>query len=188
MTHMEDIKIIALFFERSEQAIAELDKKYGAAVKKTAANILSDRMDVEECVNDTYLRTWNSIPPHKPSPLVSYVCKIARNLAIDRYHANKAEKRNGAFDLILDEMEECVPSGLRVETELEAKELSAAISRFLLTLSREDRFLFVRRYWYADSVAELAAETCGSADRISVRLFRIRQKLKKSLQKEGYLA
>jgi len=188
VTHLEDSRIIALFFERSEQAIAELDNKYGSAIKKTAANILNDRLDVEECVNDTYLRTWNSIPPQKPSPLVSYVCKIARNLALDRYHANKAEKRNDAFDLILDEMEECIPSMLRVETEIEAKELSAAISRFLLTLSRDDRFLFVRRYWYADSVKELAAETRGNADRISVRLFRIREKLKKSLVKEGYLA
>ena len=92
MTHLEDSKIIALFFERSEQAIAELDNKYGSAIKKTAANILNDRLDVEECVNDTFLRTWNNIPPQKPSPLVSYVCKIARNLALDRYNANKAER------------------------------------------------------------------------------------------------
>lgn len=188
MTHLEDSKIIALFFERSEQAIAELDKQYGSAIKKTAANILNDRLDVEECVNDTYLRAWNSIPPQKPSPLVSYVCKIARNLAINRYHANIAEKRNGAFDLILDEMENCIPSGMGVETEIEAKELSAAISRFSMTLSRDDRFLFVRRYWYADSVTDLAAMTNGSANRISVRLFRIREKLKESLLKEGYLA
>ena len=185
---MEDSKIVALFFERSEQAVAELDKQYGAAVKRTAAHILNDRLDVEECVNDTYWKTWNSIPPQKPSSLGCYVCKIARNLAIDRYHANKAEKRNGDFDLILDEMEECIPSGMRVETELEAKELSAAISRFLLTLSREDRFLFVRRYWYADPVTALAAVTHGSANRISVRLFRIREKLRKTLTKEGYLA
>ena len=95
MTHLEDSKIIALFHERSEQAIAELDKKYGSAVKRTAANILTDRLDVEECANDTYLRAWNSIPPQKPDPLVSYVCKIARNLALDKYHANRAKKRNG---------------------------------------------------------------------------------------------
>ncbi len=187
MTHLEDSNIIAMFNERSEQAIAELDKKYGPAVRKTAANILNDRLDVEECVNDTYLRTWNNIPPQDPKPLVSYVCKIARNLAVNRYHANKAEKRNRTFDLILDEMEECIPSGTSVETEIDAKELSSAISRFLLTLDRNDRFLFVRRYWYADSVKELAALTNGSADRISVRLFRIREKLKQSLIKEGYL-
>ncbi len=185
---MEDSTIIALFFERSEQAIAELDKKYGSAIKKTAANILSDRSDVEECVNDTYLRAWNSIPPHKPNPLISFVCKIARNLALDKYRTNKAEKRNSEFDLILDEMEACIPSDMCVETEIEEKELSSAISRFLLTLNRDDRFLFVRRYWYADSITELAALTNTSTNRISVRLFRIREKLKKTLLKEGYLA
>ena len=88
---MEDSKIISLFFERSEQAIEALNQKYGAAVKKTAANILDDRLDVEECVNDTYLRVWNNIPPHTPDPLAGYVCKIARNLAVNRYHANRAE-------------------------------------------------------------------------------------------------
>ena len=187
MTHLEDSKIINLFFARSEQAIEELDRTYGSAVKKTAANILRDRLDVEECVNDTYLRVWNSIPPQCPNPLVSYVCKIARNLAINRYHTCKAEKRNNAFTLVLDEMEECIPSNLRVETELEAKELGIAINRFLSTLSKEDRFLFVRRYWYADPVADLAAMTGSSANRISVRLFRIRDRLKKALMKEGFL-
>ena len=185
---LEDSKIISLFFARSEMAVEELDRKYGNTIRKMAANILSDRLDVEECVNDTYLRAWNSIPPQNPNPLVSYVCKIIRNLAIDRYHANKAEKRNGSFDLVLEEMEECIPSEMNVETEYEAKELAAAINRFLSTLSREDRFLFVRRYWYGDSVTDLVALTKGNANRISVRLFRIREKLKKSLTKEGFLA
>ena len=185
---MEDSAIISLFFERSEQAIDELNRKYGAAVKKTAANILDDRLDVEECVNDTYLRVWNNIPPHAPSPLAGYVCKIARNLAVNRYHANRAEKRSGSYALVLDEMEECIPSGVSVETEYDAKELSAAINRFLSTLDKEDRFLFVRRYWYADSVTELAVLTNRSANRISVRLFRLREKLRITLMKEGFLA
>ena len=188
MTRLEDSKIISLFFERSEQAVEELNRKYGAAVKKTAANILRDRLDVEECVNDTYLRTWNSIPPQKPNPLVSYVCKIARNLALDRYRANSAEKRNGNFDLVLDEMEECVPSTMNVETEYEAKELTSEINRFLSGLNRDDRYLFVRRYWYGDSPEDLAAATNSSPNRISVRLFRIRKKLKETLMKEGLLA
>jgi RNA polymerase sigma factor, sigma-70 family len=183
---LEDSGIIDLFFARSEQAIEELGRKYGPAVKKTAANILNDRLDVEECANDTYLGCWNSIPPQKPNPLVSYVCKIARNLAVNRYHANRAEKRNGNYDLILDELEESIPSSMDVETEAEAKDLTAAINRFLKTLSREDRFLFVRRYFYADSVTDLAAMTDNSANHISVRLFRIRGKLKKTLMKEGY--
>ncbi len=187
MTRMEDSRIISLFFERSEQAIEELDRKHGPAVKRTAANILQDRLDVEECVSDTYLRTWNSIPPQAPNPLASYVCRIAHNLAIDRYHANRAEKRNGKYDLVLDEMEECIPSGMSVETELEAKELGASINRFLGSLSREDRFLFVRRYWYADPVRDLAAMTHSSPNRISVRLFRLREKLRNTLTKEGLL-
>ena len=187
MTRTEDSKIISLFFERSEQAIEELDRKHGPAVKKTAANILQDRLDVEECVSDTYLRTWNSIPPQTPNPLASYVCRIAHNLAIDRYHANTAGKRNGSYDLVLDEMEECIPSGMSVETELEAKELGASINRFLATLSKEDRFLFVRRYWYADPVRNLAAMTGGTPNRISVRLFRLREKLRNTLKKEGLL-
>ena len=153
---MEDSEIISLFFARSEQAVAELDRQYGAAVKKTAANILPDRLDAEECVNDTYLRVWNSIPPQRPNPLVSFVCKIARNLALDRYRSSRAEKRNGSLDLVLEEMEDCIPSTMNVETELEAKELTAAINRFLAALPREDRLLFVRRYWYADSVRDLA--------------------------------
>ena len=133
MTRMEDSKIISLFFERSEQAIEELDRKHGPTViKRTAANILKDRLDVEECVSDTYLRTWNSIPPQAPNPLASYVCRIAYNLAIDRYHANTAEKRNGKYDLVLDEIEECIPSGMSVETEQDANELSASINSFLL--------------------------------------------------------
>ena len=185
---MEDSEIIHLFFERSEQAIDELNRKYGAVVKKTAAHILNDRLDMEECVNDTYLRVWNSIPPHAPNPLLGYVCKIARNLAVNRYHANRAEKRSGNYALILDEMEDCIPSGVSVETEYDAKELSAAINRFLSTLNKEDRFLFVRRYWYADSVTELAVLTNGSANRISVRLFRLREKLRITLMKEGFLA
>ena len=187
MTHLEDSKIISLFYERSEQAIVELNQKYGAAVKRTAANILKNRLDAEECANDTYLGVWNTIPPQNPNPLVSYVCKIARNIAINRYHANHAEKRNSNYDLVLDELEECIPSGFDLETELEAKELTEAINRFLATLEKEDRFLFVRRYWYADSVSDLSAITGSSANRVSVRLFRLREKLRNILKKEGLL-
>ena len=187
MTRLEDSLIIGLFFERKEQALEELDRKYGQAVKKKASNILSDRLDVEECVNDTYLGCWNSIPPQKPNPLVSYVCRIARNLSVNRYHANRAEKRSGNYDLILNELEESIPSRMDVESETEAKELTEAINRFLAELSREDRVLFVRRYFYADTVTELAAQTGDSTNRVSVRLFRLRGRLKKALTKEGYL-
>lgn len=188
MTHMEDGAIIDLFFERSEQAIDELEKKYGAAVTKTAANILRSRRDAEECANDTWLAVWDSIPPHRPDPLAAYVCRIARNLAVSRLRSETAQKRNGSLDLVLDEMEDCIPSSMSVETELEAKELTAAINRFLAALPREDRLLFVRRYWYGDPVSDLAAQTNSSANRISVRLFRLREKLRNTLKKEGFSA
>lgn len=184
---MEDSNIVALFFERSEQAIAELDRKYGRAVKQTAANILGDPQDAEECASDTYLRVWNSIPPQCPASLAGYVCRIARNLAVNRYAAAHTQRRGGNYALVLDELAECLPSEADVESELEAKELSAAIDRFLLTLSREDRVLFVRRYFYAEPVSALAARSGAAANRVSVRLFRLREKLRKSLMKEGLL-
>lgn len=184
---MEDARIIDLFYERSEQAVSELDRKYGAAVRKTAANILRDREDAEECVNDTYLGVWNSVPPHRPEPLESYVCRIARNIAVSRLRANTAARRSGGVELVLDELAECVPASVDLEGELEARELLAAIERFLSTLSYDDRFLFVRRYWYADSVKEIAAAVHSRENRVAVRLFRLREKLQKFLMKEGLL-
>lgn len=184
---MEDNQIIALFIDRSEQAIVELDKKYGAAVMKTAARILSSKEDVEECVNDTYLGVWNTIPPRNPNPLISYVCKIARNLATWKYHTNTARKRNRQYDLVLDELEECIPSKVNVEAEYEVKEISVAISRFLETINYEDRFCFLRRYWYVDSVSDIAALTKNSSHYVSVRLFRTRKKLYRYLREEGLL-
>ena len=184
---MEDSQIIALFYERSEQAIEELDRKYGATVRKTAANVLSDRLDVEECVSDTWLGVWNTIPPQHPKPLISYVCRIARNLAVKKYHSNTAKKRNGNYDLVLDELAECIPASTDVESDYAAKEIAAAIDRFLDTLGYEDRFCFVRRYWYADPVSEIAAATQRDSRRISVRLFRTREKLYRYLKEEGLL-
>ena len=188
MTHMEESKILDLFFERSEQAILELDRSYGAAVRTTAGNLLRDPQDVEECVNDAYLGVWNSIPPQRPEPLVSYVCRIARNLAVSRLRSETAAKRNSSLDLVLEELEECIPARTDVEGELEARELTRAIDRFLAALSYTDRYLFVRRYWFADPVREIAARTGLRENRVSVRLFRLREKLRKHLQKEGLLA
>jgi len=188
VTHVEDTQIIDLFFERSEQAIRELDKKYGAAVTKTAANILHSRRDAEECVNDTWLAVWDSIPPHRPEPLAGFVCRIARNLAVSKLRSETAQKRNGSLDLVLDELEDFLPSGADVESDYDYKETVDGINRFLSTLDYDDRFLFVRRYWYADSVKEIAAAMHERENRVSVRLFRLREKLRKTLQKEGLLA
>lgn len=183
---MEDGKIIDLFFERSEQAITELSKKYGAVCRRVAGNILRNDLDAEECVNDAYLGAWNTIPPNRPDPLLTYICRIVRNLSITRYHANTAVKRNSFYDAVLDELAECLPSAVTVETEVDARELSALLDRFLETLDRENRILFVRRYWYSDPVSEIGAAFHMSGNSVSARLSRIRRKLKGFLKKEGY--
>ena len=182
---MDDNKIIDLFFARSEQAIDELDKAHGPAVRKTAANILYNRLDVEETVNDTYMGCWTRIPPACPVPLVSFVCRIARNIAVSRVRCETAAKRNSGFDLVLEEIAEFVPSGMDVESELEAKELVTAVNRFLASLDYDDRYIFLRRYWYADSVKDIASVMSCRENRVSVRLTRLRKKLRSILEKEG---
>jgi RNA polymerase sigma-70 factor (ECF subfamily) len=176
-----------LFFERSEQAVAELQCKYENQLMQIARNILNNRLDAEECVNDAYLAVWNTVPPQKPNPLLTYVCRIVRNLSIKRYHANNAKKRNSQYDVALDELEECIQSKATVESEYAVKELAGAINGFLGTLSRENRIIFIRRYWFADSIADIAKMFNTSSKNISLRLLRIRQRLKKYLEKEGVL-
>ena len=153
---MDDSKIIDLFYARSEQAIMELSTKYGAVCSKVAKNILNNSHDAEECVNDAYLGAWNTIPPQNPNPLLTYICRIVRNLSIMKYHANTAIKRNSFYDAALDELEDCLASSETVEDKLTAKELSATLDQFLDTLDRENRVMFVRRYWYSDSISEIA--------------------------------
>ena len=184
---MTDTEIINLFFERSEQAIDELAKKYGNAVARVARNILGNEQDTEECVNDTYLGTWNAIPPHRPSPLRTFVCKIARNLATKKYHANTAVIRNSQYDLVLDELEEYLADNSSVEEAYDAKELAEAINGFMATLNYSDRFIFTRRYWYSDPVKDIVKMAHSTTNSVTVRLFRIRKKLKLYLEKEGLL-
>lgn len=184
---MEDGGIIALFFERSEQAIGELDRKYGRAAKRLAMNILADGRDAEECVNDACLAVWSTIPPRLPSSLGGYFCRIVRNIAAKRYRANAAQKRNSHYDAALDELAECLAAPGGPESALDAKELTAAIDRFLDGLADTDRYLFLRRYWFGDPLSAVAAKTGMSPRRASVRLFRIREKLRQYLMKEGSL-
>ena len=184
---MEDEAIIALFHARSEQAISELIAKHGAAVRGITANILRDPLDVEECANDTYWRIWNRIPPEVPKSLRAFACSVARNAALNRFHSNTAQKRNSFYDVALDELEEYVPALGSVESELEAKELSRCINNYLATLRYDDRFVFIRRYYYADPVSVIAAAMNLPPHRVSVRLFRIREKLQLYLKKEGML-
>jgi RNA polymerase sigma-70 factor (ECF subfamily) len=182
---LEDKKIVDLFFERSEQGIAELSEKYGPLLNRIAENILGSRQDAEECVNDTYLAVWNTVPPKRPDPLVSYVCRIVRNLALKKYHANTAKKRNSTYDVALEEIADCFPAAASVEEALEAKETAALINAFLETLDEAGRVLFVRRWWYSESIEALAALFQTSRHNVSVRLSRIRKALKKYLEKEG---
>lgn len=185
VSSLDDRKIIELFFERSEQAIVELSNKYGSVCTKVAFNILNNKQDTEECVNDAYLGTWNTVPPQNPKPLLSYVCRIVRNLAIKRYHANTAAKRNSIYDVALDELENCFPSFASVEYEFSAMETARMIDAFLETLDQKNRIMFVRRYWHSDSIDDLAKLFYTSNHNISVRLSRTREKLKKYLIKEG---
>ncbi len=183
---LEDRQIISLFFDRSEQAITALAEKYGPACRGMAKNILGSALDAEECVNDAYLAVWNSIPPQRPDPLRSYLFGIVRNISIAKYHSNTAQKRNSHYDVALGELEDCLADPVTTEQVLDARELARQINRFLGTLDKDSRILFVRRYWYADSISDLARRFCITENHVSVRLSRIRGRLKKHLKQEGF--
>ncbi len=179
---MNDERIIGLFFERSETAISELEKKYGKLLYAVANNVLNDSEDARECVNDTYLATWNAVPPANPNPLLSFVCKIVRNLSLKRYEQNTAKKRNSAYDLSLSEIGDFVSAKENVEAENERKELLAAVEGFLKTLSTENRVIFMRRYWFFDSYADISKRVGISEKNVSVRLVRLRDQLRSYLK------
>lgn len=186
---MDDKMILNLFFERSEQAITETRKKYSTIIRRTAFHILNNFQDTEECESDTYLAAWNRIPPESPDPLAAYLCRISRNLALKRYAANTALRRNSSFNIALHELEELIPEKCESPaSEYEVKELTNAIEAFLDTLSSDDRILFVRRYWFSDSVKDLAASMQVSPHRVTVKLSRIRARLQKYLMKEGLMS
>ena len=182
---MEDVKIIDLFFGRSEQAIAALSEKYGDLCHKVSYNILRDELDAEECVNDAYLGVWNTIPPQNPNPLITYLCRIVRNLSVKRYHYNTAQKRNSYYDAALEELENCIPAATTVEAELEAKELALILDEFLDTLDQENRVMFMRRYWFSESVSDIASLFSMNSHTVTVKLSRIRDKLRNYLTERG---
>lgn len=185
---MEDEKIISLFFSRSEQAIRELDAKYGNICHRISRNILNDREDAEECVNDAYLGMWNAIPPQRPNPLLAFVCKIVRRYSIMRYRKNTALKRNSPYEVAMSEIEETLASPASVEQEIEAKALARIIETFLDTLTESNRDIFIRRYWYLDSYEEIAKQTGLTEKNVSVRLTRIRKQLREYLILKEVLA
>ena len=178
---MDDRQIIALFYERSEQAITELSKKYGDLCFKIAINILSDPQDAEECVNDAYLGAWNSIPPQNPAPLRAYLCRIVRNLALKKLRTNTALKRGSRVEVSLSELEDCIPDNT-FDEHLSAKELTAHLNAFLSTLHRDDRAMFLKRYWFAEPLSEIAKTFGITEHNASVRLSRIRKKLRQYLK------
>ena len=178
---IEDGKIIELFFRRSEQAIRELDEKYGKVCRKLSHNIVNNRQDAEECVNDAYLGAWNAIPPAKPSPLLTYICKIVRNISLKTYWRKEASKRRSTYTIAMEEIEACIADPNTVEIEIEVRELARIIESFLDTLTTENRVIFMRRYWFSDSCKDIAEFVGLTEKNISVRLTRIRQKMKSYL-------
>lgn len=179
---MEDHLIIQLFLERSESAVLELARKYGGLCRSIARNILKNSEDAEECFNDTLLAVWNAIPPERPDKLQPYVCRIARNLSLKKYHSNTAQKRNRQYDVILEEIADCLDSGRRVEGEILARELAGELNAFLGTLNSRDRIIFVQRYWYCLSVSEIAENLHMTPNAARVCLHRTREKLKQYLK------
>lgn len=182
---MEDKKIIQLLFARAENAISELSKRFGTQLHRIACNILGNSLDAEECTNDTYLALWNAIPPVSPDPLAPYVYRTGRNTALKRWHRDTAKKRDSRYDVSLEELNECLP-GKDTEQLVDARELGRTMNRFLDTNSKENRYIFIRRYWFVDSVGEIAKELHLKENAVSVRLNRIRSSLKEYLKKEGY--
>ena len=182
---MEDYMIIQLYFDRKEQAIVETEQKYGRYCNAIAWNLLGNTQDVEECVNDTYHIVWNQIPPQRPGNFQIYLGRIVRNISIDRFRANHTKKRYAEVGVMLSELVEVVPSNETVESYVEAKQLSAIIGKWLYSLPKEDCVLFVRRYWYGDSIQKLAKVRGVTANRITLRLMRLRNKLKLCLEQEG---
>ena len=183
---MDDQKIIELFLKRCEEAITATSEKYGKMSRSVSDRILKNNEDVEECVNDTYLTLWDTIPPEEPNPFVAYICKIVRNLSLKRYRHNTADKRNSYYDASLDEISECVAAGGEVDERITVRELTDKLNIFLGGLKEVDRVIFVKRYWFCMELPEIAEEMSLSTNYVNVHLHRTREKLKRYLVKENW--
>lgn len=182
---MDDEKIIALYWERSQTAIVETSNKYGGYCRSIASNILSSYLDIEECENDTYLAAWRTIPPTRPNKLSTFLGRLTRNIALDKYGYNTAQKRNNEFSMILSELEEFLASSETVESQYETGEIAKLISHFLSVIDQESSKVFIRRYWYSDSIQDISVRFNMSNSKVKSMLHRTRNKLKKYLEKEG---
>ena len=184
---MEDSAIVRLYWDRDQRAIPASEEKYGSRCRGVSYGILSSREDAEECVNDTWHRAWDTMPPQRPGCLRAYLCRLARGLSIDRWRARRAQKRGEGTEVLLSELEDCVPAAPSAEEVWEAREVAAAIDRWLDGLDRESRALFVRRYWYGDRVDELAARWGRTPNGTAQRLRRLRAGLRRALEREGVI-
>ena len=182
---MDDLAIVELYHRRDEQAITESDKKYGTYCRSIALRLLDFREDAEECVNDTWHAAWNRMPPDRPQSLGTFLGRITRNLSISRWRRDHAQKRYDGIEVLLSELEDCVPAAGTVEEHLERLLLAQSISTWLDSLEDEDRRLFIRRYWYAYPVKKLAKEQGGAANTLSQRLLRLRKGLRAFLEEKG---
>lgn len=184
---MEDQRIVSLYFERSQEAIAETKKKYGSLCKSLARRLLSSREDVEECVSDALLAVWDSIPPNRPASLAPYIAKITRNIAVSRLEYNRADKRNAALTLSLEELDSCVSAPGGVDEAIGELTLREAIIAFLRSQSPENRKIFIRRYFFFDTPSQIAARYGISQSKVRSALTRTRNKLKEHLIKEEFM-
>ena len=182
---MEDEQIIKLYLKRSEKALEETQNKYGPYCYRIAKNILTVREDAEECVNDTWNLLWNKIPPMIPVSLKAFLGKLVRDIAISQYRANHAKKRYGGIEVIFDELEECIPSEFDVEENFDNQQLSDFLNHWLGELPKEDRVLFIKRYYYGDAVKKLAKEIGCTENQMAQRMLKLRKKLKMFLYGKG---
>lgn len=182
---MEDNKIIDLFWKRSQSAIEEIDNKYGKLCTHIATNILKDIEDTKECINDTYLAAWNSMPDERPNNLSAYICKITRNLALKKYEYNHAKKRNRSVEIAFDELEGIIGMDYNINEKYQLEEIGKIISDLLRRLSYSDRNIFLRRYWFLDSIKDICERFEISESKVKSSLYRTRMKLSKELVKKG---
>lgn len=186
---MEDKDIIDLYFKRDERAISETEKKYDKYCRVISERILGISEDVEECLNDTWLKTWNSIPPKKPNNLSTYLAKIVRNVSFDSYRYKRALKRNSELEVILDELEDIVSGENNqntIDEELEIKEMIGAVNEYLKEISKEKRSIFILRYWFGMSIKEISEKVNLRENNVSVILNRVRKDLKVYLKERGF--
>ena len=182
---MEDAQIVALYWDRDQRAVQETAGKYGRFLEQIAWNILRSHDDAEECANDVYLHAWNAIPPTRPASLRAWLGRVVRNLSLDRWKRAQAQRRGGGMELLLGELDECVPAPHGVERSLEDREIAAEIARFLEGLPRESRTFFLRRYWSGEDLETIASRCGCGVGKVKSSLFRTRRALRAHLEREG---